>query len=179
MVIQLPTNMHPNTAAAIHAVLAAYNTENLRHSLMAYPARIKAQRDVVNQARKAWKDAELDRATIEAELLLTIGTETDERGKAKYSNAEQRAAELLRRKAIDPDYLDAASAVATAEAEATEAQDTLQMLLDEYQSARMVARLISAEMSVISELAEVGEADEVQVLEMDKGLKKVSGKEAF
>ncbi len=161
MVIQLPSTMSQNTAEAITAILAAYNTENLRHSLMAYPARIKKQREVVNQARKAWKDAERDRATIEAELLLAIGMETDDRGKAKYSNAEQRAAELLRRKAIDPDYLDAASTVATAEAEATEAQDTLQMLLDEYQSARIVARLITAEMSVISELAAVGEAEEV------------------
>ena len=168
-------NMSPRAAAAIDEILTVYDTENLRHSLAAYPARIKAQRNVVNQARKALKDAELSRAECEAELLLTLGTETDDKGKPKYSNAEQRAAALLRRKSTDPNYLDAASAVTVAEAEATEAQDTLQMLLDEYQSARMVARLISAEMSVISELADVGEVDEVvgvQIPERQKSLVK-------
>ena len=179
MVIQLPTNMHPNTVEAINSLLAAYNTENLRHSLMAYPGRIKAQREAVYQARKAWEDAELERSTVEAELLLTISSETDERGKAKFSNAEQRSAELLRRKAADPSYLAAAEKVATAKDALNEAQDTLQMLLDEYQSARMVARLISAEMSVISELAEVGEADEVRGADVNDTLRTLLNKEAF
>lgn len=174
MVIQLPSSMSPNTAETINALLTAYNTENLRHSLMAYPARIKAQRETVYQTRKTWEDAELERSTVEAEILLAISTETDEKGKAKYTNAEQRSAELLRRKASDPRYLAAAEKAAIAKDALNEAQDTLQMLLDEYQSARMVARLISAEMSVISELAEIGEAEEVfvQVPEHQKGLVK-------
>lgn len=178
MVIQLPTSMHPNTAQAINSLLTAYDTENLRHSLMAYPARIKAQREAVNQTRRLLKDAELNRATGEAELLLAIGIETDEKGKLRYSNAEARAAELLRRKAMDPSYQDVAFEVSAIEAELTEAQDTLQMLLDEYQSARMVARLISAEMSVISELAEVGEVDEVVGLQIPERQKSLA-KEAF
>ncbi len=146
---------------AANQILTAYNTENLRHSLMTYPARIKSQRDEVNQARREYKDAELNRATGEAELLLAIGAETDEKGKLRYSNAEARAAELLRRKATDGAYQDVAFEVSSIEAELAEAQDALQMLLDEYQSARMVARLIAAEMSVISELADIGEVDEV------------------
>ena len=178
MVIQLPTNMHPNTVEAINSLLAAYNTENLRHSLMAYPGRIKAQREAAYQARKAWEDAELERSTVEAELLLTISSETDERGKAKFSNAEQRSAELLRRKAADPSYLAAAEKVATAKDALNEAQDTLQMLLDEYQSARIAARLIAAEMSVISEIAEVGEAEEVIGVQIPEKRKPLV-KEAF
>ena len=142
-------------AGAANQILAAYDTENLRHSLAQYPRRIYDARQAVNQARKAWKDAELDRATIEAELLLAIGMETDDRGKAKYSNAEQRAAELTRRKATDPRYLDAAAKVAEAETELNEAQDHLQMLLDEYQAARIVARLLAAEISMIGELSGV------------------------
>jgi hypothetical protein len=178
MVIQLPTNMHPNTVEAINSLLAAYNTENLRHSLMAYPGRIKAQREAVYQARKAWEDAELERSTVEAELLLTISSETDERGKAKFSNAEQRSAELLRRKAADPRYLEAAEKATTAKDALNEAQDTLQMLLDEYQSARIAARLIAAEMSVISEIAEVGEAEEVISVQIPEKRKPLV-KEAF
>lgn len=175
MVIQLPTNMHPNTVEAINSLLAAYNTENLRHSLMAYPARIKVQREVVAQARKAWEEAEMARATAEAELVLTISLETDEKGKAKFSNAEQRSAELLRRKSTAPGYLETAEKASAAKDALNEAQDTLQMLLDEYQSARIAARLIAAEMSVISEIAEVGEAEEaisVQIPEKRKPLVK-------
>lgn len=165
---------------AANQILTAYNTENLRHSLMTYPGLIKTQRDEVNQARKAWKHAELDRATAEAEMLLAIGYETDEKGKSKFTNAEARAAELLRRKGSDPQYLDLASEVSQAESSLAEEQDALQMLLDEYQSARMVARLIAAEMSVISELAEVGEAEEVLGLsQISPNEQRTLGKEAF
>ncbi len=161
MAIQLPASLRPQTVSAINSVIAAYDTENLRHALLTYPARIKAQRDAVNIARKAWKDAELQRATLEAELLLAVSVETDDKGKAKFSNAEVRAAELLRRKGTDPAYLETLALVSEAESELNEAQDTLQMLLDEYQSARIAARLISAELSVLSELIDVGEAEEV------------------
>lgn len=161
MVIQLPSSIHPQAAAAINSVLAAYDTENLRHALATYPSRIKNQRDAVGIARKAWRDTEQQRATLEAEILLFIGTETDDKGKTKYTNAESRAAELLRRKGTDPAYQETLAVVSDAEAELNEAQDTLLMLLDEYQSARIAARLIAAEMSVLSELIDVGEADEV------------------
>lgn len=161
MVVQLPSSMSPNTASAINQILTAYDTENLRHALATYPQRIKDQRDAVGIARKAWKDAELQRATLEAEMLLLIGIETDEKGKTRYTNAEARAAELLRRKGTDSAYLETLSLVSDMEAELTEAQDTLTMLLDEYQSARIAARLIAAEMSVLSELIDVGEREEV------------------
>lgn len=149
------------TRSSIQSILAAYDTANLRRSLATYPARIKAQRDACNQARRALKDAEIAKAEAEAELLLTISAATDAKGKARYSNAEQRAAALTRDKGHDPGYLDAASAVMTAEADLNEAQDALQMLLDEYQSARIAARLIAAEMSVLSELIDTGDASEV------------------
>jgi len=149
----LPATKLGNQAA--RTILDSYNTENLRHSLMEYPKRIKEARQEVNQAKKAWKDAELERATLEAELILAISVETNEKGKPKYSNAEARSAELLRRKNTDPRYLQVAGKVAEAEAAFYEAQDTLQMLLDEYQSARIVARLIAGELGVISELADL------------------------
>lgn len=147
------------TTQAADEILSAYNTENLRHSLAQYPRRIFNARQAVNQARKALKDAELERDTAEAELILLISIETDERGKAKFSNQQTRDAELARRKATTPEYVEAAGKVAEAEAEWVAAQDTLQMLLDEYQSARIVARLIASELAVVSELADIGDDD--------------------
>lgn len=151
----LPAVQIGSKAAA--TILDSYNTENLRHSLFEYPSRIRAAKQAVNQARKALKDAELERATVEAELILAISTETDEKGKTRFSNAEARAAELLRRKATDPRYIEADRKVSQAEAEFTEASDALQQLLDEYQSLRYAARLVVAELSVLSELADLDE----------------------
>lgn len=151
-------------AGAANQILAAYDTENLRHSLAQYPRRIYDARQAVNQARKAWKDAELERATAEAEMILLISNETDEKGKAKFSNQEARNAELIRRKATDPKYLELANKVAEAEAALNEAQNQLQQLLDEYQSLRYMSRLIIAEMSVISELADLDEPVEIPVV---------------
>lgn len=145
-------------------VLSAYNTENLRHSLARYPRRIYDARQAANQARKVLKDAELERDTVEAELILLISIETDEKGKAKYSNQQLRDAELLRRKSVDLGYIEAAGRVAAAEAEWNAAQDALQMLIDEYQSARIAARLVAGELSVISGLADYGEIDDSDLL---------------
>jgi len=149
------------THQAASTILDAYNTENLRHSLMEYPKRIREARQAVNQARKAYKDAELERATAEAEMILLISNETDEKGKPRFSNQEARNAELIRRKATDPNYLELANKVAEAEAALNEAQDQLQQLLDEYQSLRYMSRLVIAEMSVISALAALDELLEI------------------
>lgn len=147
------------TTQAADEILSAYNTENLRHNLAQYPGRIYSARQTLNQARKALKDAELERDTAEAELILLISIETDAKGKAKFSNVQMRDAELTRRKASDPDYITAAGRVAEAEMAWQAAQDSLQMLLDEYQSARIVARLIASELAVVSELADIGDDD--------------------
>jgi len=145
----------PSVASAIQSIVVTYDTANLRHALASYPARIKAQREVVQQARREHRDAEQLRAELEAELLLALSIETDDKGKTRFSNAEARAAELLRRKAADPAYAAAAAAVTRAEAALNEAQDTLSMRLDEYQSARVAARLIAAEMSALSEIIDM------------------------
>lgn len=161
MALQLPGSMSSSTLAAINSVISAYDSENLRHALATYPQRIKRQREAVQQARTEYRRAEQSRAEAEASLVLAISIDTDERGKAKYPNAEARSAALAQCKRDDPDYADAADTAAKAEADLTEAQDALTMLLDEYQSARIAARLIAAEMSVLSELIDVGEREEV------------------
>lgn len=136
-------------------ILDSYNTENLRRSLMEYPSRISEARTWLNQARKALRDAEAEKATIEAEMILAISMETDDKGKPKFSNSEARNAELQRRKTSDPMYIETAEKVARTEAEFNEANDRLQTVIDEYQSTRIVARLIAEELGVISGLADL------------------------
>lgn len=171
----------PSAIEALNAILTAYDTTGLRHNLAVYPARIKTQRNAVAQARQAAQDAEAARALIEAEMVLEISITTDEKGKLAYSNAEARAAALTLMKGnAQPGYhsghyTDAVTVLRNAEAALTEAQDTLTMLLDEYQSARIAARLIAAEMSVLSELIDVGEWEEVSA----KGAVQAEIPEAF
>lgn len=150
--------------SAADEILSAYNTENLRRSLAQYPGRIYDARQAVNQARKALKDAEFERDMAQAEIVFFVSIETDEKGKPKYTNVQMRDAEITRRKAADPIYAAAAGKVAKAEAKWVTAQDALQMLLDEYQSARIVARLITGELGVISGLADYGEIDDSDLL---------------
>lgn len=150
-------------ASAIQSITAAYDTANLRHALASYPTRIKAQRDLAQRARREHQNAEQSRAELEAELLLAVSVETDDKGKARFTNAEARAAELLRRKAAHPAYAATAAAVTRAEAALVEAQDTLSLRLDEYQSARIVARLIAAEMSALSEIIDLEDRVEVEL----------------
>lgn len=145
--------MHLRSVAA--AAVEAYDTTGLRHALASHPGRIKAQRELVQQARRDHQMAEQRRAELEAEFLLAISVETDDKGKARFSNAEVRAAELVRRKAADPAYAAAAAAVTRAETALVESQDVLLMRLDEYQSARVAARLIAAEMSALSEIIDL------------------------
>lgn len=162
--------------SAFSKILAAYNTENLRASLEQYPGKIFGARQAANQARKALKDAELERATVEAELILLISVETDEKGKAKFANQQTRDAALQVRKASSLKYIEAAGAVADAEAACNEAQDVLQMLLDEYQSARIVARLIASELDVISGLADI---EDMSFAAGGNGYQKPTTREAF
>lgn len=173
MALDISLPLKPATTAAINAIGTAYGTDALRHNLAAYPARIKKQRDAVAQARKTYRDAEQSRAEREAEMILGIATATDEKGKPAFSNAEARAAALTSMKGGKPftigacpdgyQYQDALTALQVAENALTEAQDSLQMLLDEYQSARIAARLIAAEMSALSEIIDVSEREEVSV----------------
>lgn len=161
MALDISLPLKPQTVAAINAIGTAYGTEGLRNALAAYPSRIKSQREVVAQARATYRNAEQARAEQEAALILDISVATDDKGKPRYSNAEARAAALSQIKRDDGDYCDALDNVRETEAAVTEAQDTLQMLLDEYQSARIAGRLIAAEMSALSEIIDVGEREEV------------------
>jgi hypothetical protein len=169
VVIQLPSAVSRNTAAAINSLLAAYNTENLRHSLSTYPKRIKDQREKVQQARAAYRQAEQSRAEAEASLILDISIATDDKGKAKYTNAEARSAALAQCKRNDPDYREAAAAVTAAEAALTEAQDTLTQIIDEYVSARAASNLVAAEMKVIAGLLDVDEVEDVKIFPVPEG----------
>ena len=99
----------------------------------------------------ALKEAQATVNEMEAEMIALIAAEKDPNsGKAAFSNAEARAAELTRRKANDPSYRSAALAVKSAEEEVNAAQFDLERLYDEFRAYRYVVDLTARELALLA-----------------------------
>jgi hypothetical protein len=135
------------------AIIEDLNTGHIKQALFGFPSEIRKAKATANAAKEALNAALLTRAEVEAELVVEITTATDENtGKAKYTNAEVRAAEMVRRKAASPEYVKAQGLVTAAEAALTQTQDALQELQDSQASYRTVGRLVAAELEAIAGL---------------------------
>lgn len=152
--LQLATPMVRVNLQKAYAVLNQFDTTNLKEQLLAYPERIKEQKLIVSQKRQVLKDAELSVKEAEAVLVMEIASEVNENGKAKFSNAESRNAELLARKKVSAEFNFAESDRRNAEVDLEEAQAELERVCDEYKSYRYIARLTAEELAVINNLSE-------------------------
>lgn len=137
--------------ASIEAILAQYETKVLKARLLEFPAMLQAQKEKVAQARRELVDAEKARAEAEALLIAAIAAEVNpNNGKPAYSNAEARAAELTRRKKMDPDYQVADQAARAAEAELNAAQFDLERLQDQFKAYRYIVDLTARELALLA-----------------------------
>jgi hypothetical protein len=135
----------------VEAILAGYETKVLKARLLEFPALIRAQKDKAAAARQSLKEAELDKAEAEAELMVIIAAETNlSTGKPTYSNAESRTAELLKRKKNNPDYQAAAMAVRGTEYSASETQFDLEQLQDQFKAYRYIVDLTARELALMA-----------------------------
>ncbi|GEA17780.1 hypothetical protein [Moorella sp. E306M] len=136
---------------SIEGLLAQYETKILKAKLLEFPALIRAQKDKVAQARRELADAEKVRVEAEALLIAAIAAEVNpNNGKPAYSNAEARAAELTRRKKLDPDYQVADMAVRDAEAKLNAAQFDLEQLQDQFKAYRYIVDLTARELALLA-----------------------------
>jgi hypothetical protein len=152
--LQLATPMMRVNSQKAYDVLSQFDSSNIKEQLLAYPERIKEQKLVVSQKRQALKDAELTVKEVEAGLVMEIASEVNENGKAKFSNAESRNAELLARKKVSAEFNFAESDRRNAEADLEEAQAELEQLQDKFKAYRYIARLTAEELAVINNLSE-------------------------
>lgn len=127
------------------------NTQNIKSRLLSFPSLIRAQKSQVEAARVNFKDAQAAVAELEAEMASEISSATNPgTGKPAYSNAEARSAELIKRKAENPEYKAAFGAMRKAEEALSIAQYDLEKLADEFKSYRYVCDLTARELAVVA-----------------------------
>ena len=123
----------------------------MKQRLLDFPGLIREQKERLETARRALKEAQATANELEAEMIALIAAEVNPNtGKALYSNAEARAAELIRRKANNLTYRSAALAVKSAEEEVNAAQFDLERLYDEFRAYRYVVDLTARELALLA-----------------------------
>jgi hypothetical protein len=136
-------------------ILYNLNTEQLKNRLSEYPQKILDQKGRARDARDRYKDAEADRATEEAAILAEIADEKDPAtGKAKFSNAEARNAELLKRRRANKDYQITAGVVRDAEQVLNREEDELEAVQNKFKATMFVAQIIAAEVALYAGVIE-------------------------
>ena len=123
----------------------------MKQRLLDFPGLIREQKEKLEAARRALKEAQATMNEIEAEMIALIAAEKDPNsGKAAFSNAEARGAELIRRKAESKDYAAAYGAVRRAEEDVNALQFDLERLYDEFRAYRYVVDLTARELALLA-----------------------------
>ena len=123
----------------------------MKQRLLDFPGLIREQKERLETARRELKEAQATANELEAEMIALIAAEVNPNtGKAAFSNAEARAAELIRRKANNLTYRSAALAVKSAEEEVNAAQFDLERLYDEFRAYRYVVDLTARELALLA-----------------------------
>jgi hypothetical protein len=134
------------------SILRDFNTGRIKESLVSLPETIRAQKSLVTTARQALKDVEALLGEREAAVRFEISTEANEGGKAKYSNAEQRSAELTTRKGKDPEYLQLQGNARQAQRALDDATAEYEALEHKFQAYGSVSELVGAEIKLYAKL---------------------------
>lgn len=125
--------------------------KSLKQRLLDFPGLIRAKKVELDAARKIMKDAQTAVQELEAEMMAAIATEVNPNtGKPAFSNAETRAAELVRRKSADPRYLEASRELQRAEETMNAIQFDLERLYDEFRAYRYVVDLTARELALLA-----------------------------
>lgn len=121
-------------------------TEIVRNLLTAKD-RLTGARRVASEAREHVREIERRIREAEAEAILEIALETGPTGKPRFPNETLREAELVRRKARDPEFRRLEAALAAARRELQEAEDALASAHDDFKAWQIVAKLVAAELA--------------------------------
>lgn len=130
--------------------ISKFETSELKQNLISMPLKIQQQKKKIASIKEIVEKLKLELREIEANLTVEIANETNGGGKAKFSNAEARAAELVRRKNESAEYQQVFKQLQENQLELENEQITLEYLLDQFSAFRNVARLTAAELMAIS-----------------------------
>ena len=123
----------------------------MKEKLFNFPGEIRAKKAELETARRILKEAQTTLQELEAEMVAAIAAEVNPNtGKAAFSNAEARGAELIGRKAMDKGYAAAYGSVRHAEEDVNAAQFDLERLYDEFRAYRCVVDLTARELALLA-----------------------------
>ena len=123
----------------------------LKEKLFDFPGLIREQKEKLETARRTLKEAQTALQELEAEMVAAIAAEINPKtGKAAFSNAEARGAELIKRKAESKGYAAAYGAVRRAEEDVNALQFDLERLYDEFRAYRYVVDLTARELALLA-----------------------------
>ena len=134
------------------AILRDFNTGRIKLALESLPEEIRNAKSKCNMARQALKDAQALCDEREAAIRFEIATESTDSGKSKFSNAEQRSAELTTRKSHDPEYIGLQNTVRSAQRSLEDADAEHEMLGKKFQGYGAVADIVSSEIKLYAKL---------------------------
>lgn len=124
--------------------------QRLANQLMAYPAQIREQQNMVAQARRSLEDAKGEFEQLRAVFLAAVTSEINGGGKPKYSNEKAREAEVTTRMAADPTCVVARQDLHDAEDAYNAAQFDLHRLENEFRATIKAADLVSAQLNLLA-----------------------------
>lgn len=127
------------------------NTAALKEKLLSLPLLARNQKDLVEAARRAHKDAQTHVNELVSELVAAIGAEMDPNtGKSMFSNDKARDAELVKRKAGSTEYKTSYHVYCRAEQEYNAAKFDLERIYDEFRAVEFATDLTARELAVVA-----------------------------
>lgn len=126
--------------------------DNCIARLQVLPAQIKAQETAVADARRGLEETREGLDLVKQIIVATVAEEKNGGGKARYSNAEARNAEVAQRLAIDPDYQKAKEVFRASEDEVSQTQFELSRLNNDFGATKIVGQLLAAKMNLLTGL---------------------------
>jgi len=125
------------------------DVESFSKNIMAIPEKIRVQKEICKQTKTVFEDAKSAIVSAEAMLAAVISAETNEAGKARFSNDNTRRAELEIRKKHDFDYQQAWGPYKEALDVMDAEQFKLEQLYDELKAYQVVGGVLAARLSLM------------------------------
>lgn len=125
------------------------DVETFQKNIMALPEKIRVQQEACKEARSAFEVAKGNLVNAESMVMAVITAETNDNGKAKYTNEAARKAELEIRKKTDWEYEEAWEPYKRALDELDNANFLLEQLQNEFKAYQVVGGLLATRLSLM------------------------------
>ena len=137
-------------AQAVEQMIEQMGVNNIIAKLQSLPGQIEHQEAILKDTRDKADEAKGEMELAKQIVVAMVAEEREINGKAMYSNAEARNAEVTRRLASDEEYLEAKKEFQGAEDNVSSAQFELTRLHNEFGAAKVIGQMLADKMRLLS-----------------------------